>query len=324
MDFNLEKTQPMVYHTFVNAIKQDKLSHAYLIKGNEGAPLLEVAKYLAKSLICEDANPLACNSCMSCFRFDDDNFADFVLLDGSKKNIKIDDIHSIQKFFANTASEKTNKMIYIIHLLENSNRESLNAILKFLEEPADNVYAFLTTYNEEKLLPTILSRAQHLKLLPLSRDKILSECINNGVSEDDAELLSIMHSDVNTIINVAQSEDYTHIKDYVLDTLEALLKSKDHALYFVESTIIPVIKDKVSLRLLLDILSIGFKDILNAKMGMPITLKRHAQLINALTNVIANPDYHYMDIILSRGKIELNVSSALILEHIFINIIKGV
>ena len=69
MDFNLEKTQPMVYHTFVNAIKQDKLSHAYLIKGNEGAPLLEVAKYLAKSLICEDANPLACNSCMSCFRF---------------------------------------------------------------------------------------------------------------------------------------------------------------------------------------------------------------------------------------------------------------
>ena len=84
-----------------------------------------------------------------------------------------------------------------------------------------------------------------------------------------------------------------------------------------------MIKDKVSMRLFLDILSIGFKDIINAKMNMPIVLKRHAHLINDLTKIITNPDYHYMDIILSRGQIELNVNNALILEHIFINIIRN-
>ena len=133
--------------------------------------------------------------------------------DGAIECAKVEDIENIQKFFNNTASEKCGKMIYIIHLLENSNRESLNALLKFLEEPEDNVYAFITTYNEEKLLPTILSRAQHLKLLPLSRDKLLYECISNGISEDDAELLSVFYSDVDTIIEVANGENYIHIKD---------------------------------------------------------------------------------------------------------------
>ena len=325
MDFknDLIHTQPMVYHTFINAIKKNKLSHAYLIKGNEGAPLLEMAKYLAKSLICEDPNPLACNECMSCIRFDEGNYADYILLDGSKKNIKVEDIENIQKFFNNTSSEKCGKMIYIIHLLENSNRESLNALLKFLEEPADNVYAFITTYNEEKLLPTILSRAQHLKLLPLSRDKLLYECINNGLSEDDAELLSVFHSDVNTILEIANGDNYIHIKDYVFDVLEALSKSKDEALYFTQSTLIPVIKDKITARLFLDILAVAFKDIINSKLNLPLTLKAQEALIKDLSTKINNPDIHYMDIMLTRGKIELNANIALLLEHIFIGISKG-
>lgn len=319
----LQTTQEIVYKTFTKALEQNKLSHAYLIKGNEGAPLIETAKYLAKSLICEHPNPLACEHCMSCIRFDEGNYADFILLDGSKNNIKISDIENLQTFFQNTSSEKSGKMIYIIHLLENSNRESLNAILKFLEEPADNVYAFITTYNEEKLLPTILSRTQHLKLLPLSKEKLYLKCKNSGISDDDFELLSLFYHNSDTLIDVAQSSDYLHIKDQVFDILEMLNRSCDDALFYLQTNLIPTLKDKVSVRLFLNILAVAFKDVLNASLSLPIVLRSHSQLINELNDKIEDVEKCYMEIMLSRGKIETNVNLSLLLEHVFITMYKG-
>ena len=61
----LEQYQPIIYKTFVNSIKTNRLSHAYLLSGDPGTPLLEIAKFLAKSILCDDPSPLACNSCIS-------------------------------------------------------------------------------------------------------------------------------------------------------------------------------------------------------------------------------------------------------------------
>ena len=153
--------------------------------------------------------------------------------------------------------------------------------------------------------------------------KFLNAGINNGISEDDAELLSVFYSDVNTIIEVANGDNYIHIKDYVFDVLEALSKSKNEALYFTQSTLIPTIKDKVTARLFLDILAVAFKDIINSKLNLPLTLKAQEVLLKELSTKINKPDIHYMDIMLTRGKIELNANIALLLEHIFIGICKG-
>ena len=160
----LKNNQKLVYDTFVNSLNENRLSHAYLITGNEGAPLLETSLYLAKSLICENRNPLACEKCLTCLRFEDGNYADFKLLNGQENNIKVSDIESLQSFFQNTPSEKSGKMIYIIHALENSNRESLNALLKFLEEPEDNILGFFITTNKERVIDTIKSRCQIMKI----------------------------------------------------------------------------------------------------------------------------------------------------------------
>ena len=69
----LEENQPIIYKTFVNAFKNHTLSHAYLLVGNPGTPLYEVAQYLAKSILCDDPSPLACNNCITCMRIDSDN-----------------------------------------------------------------------------------------------------------------------------------------------------------------------------------------------------------------------------------------------------------
>jgi DNA polymerase-3 subunit delta' len=59
----LQEYQPVIYKTFVNALETNKLSHAYLLSGSVGTPLKDVAIYLAKSLLCDNPNPLACNEC---------------------------------------------------------------------------------------------------------------------------------------------------------------------------------------------------------------------------------------------------------------------
>lgn len=84
----LEINQPIIYKTFINSLKEDKLSHAYLLVGDPGTPLKEVATYLAKSLVCDSPDPLACNNCISCIRIDHNNYPDFVVFDGAKDSIK--------------------------------------------------------------------------------------------------------------------------------------------------------------------------------------------------------------------------------------------
>ena len=86
---------------------------------------------------------------------------------------------------------------------------------------------------------------------------------------------------------------------------------------------IPIIKDKVTARLFLDILAVAFKDIINSKLNLPLTLKAQGTLLKELSSKLNNPDIHYMDIMLTRGKIEINANIALLLEHIFIGICKG-
>ena len=76
----LEKKQPLVYRTFANAIENKRLAHAYLLCGESGTPLLETAKYMAKSLICDNPNPLACEECRSCGRIDHGTYMDFHIL----------------------------------------------------------------------------------------------------------------------------------------------------------------------------------------------------------------------------------------------------
>lgn len=319
----LQSNQKLLYQTFVNSLKKNRLSHAYLIKGSEGSPLLETSLFLAKSLICPSSDPLACENCFTCIRFDEGNYADFKLLNGQEKNIKVSDIEELQSFFQKTPSEKSGKMIYIIHALENSNRESLNAILKFLEEPQENVYAFLTTYNEDKLLPTILSRTQHLKLLPLKKSELIEELMQNGVSQDDSELLVQFYGDKDTILKVVENNSFSKIKDLVFDVLDLLIDSTEEALYFIENNAVNEIKDKVTARLFLDILSCAIKDVMNVQYGLALIMESHRDLFIKLSQKLKNVEEIYKEIMLSRGKIELNVNLSLLLEHIFIFIYKG-
>ena len=321
-DEYLEKYQPFIYNTFINSLKFNKVSQAYLIKGSDGTPTLDIALFLAKTLICEEPSPLACSSCLNCIRFEEGNYADFMLIDGSKNTIKVGDIENLQKFLASSSLEKQGKKIYIINCLENANKEAVNALLKTLEEPTSSVYAFITSQSEAKILPTIISRCQILSLLPINKSIVKQNAINEGVLLEDADILSYFYCDVEVIKQKSEEENYKEQKKLLYETLNALTISSEEAIYYAQTNLIKKIKTKEDARLYIDLLSIAFKDILHIQNNQPLVLEGAKEQIDTLSKKYKNISEIYLEIMLSRGQIEDNVNLSLLLQHIFIYIRK--
>lgn len=323
----LETKQPIIYRTFVRSLQNKHLSHAYLISGNPGTPLLDVAKFLAKSILCDNPDPLACNNCITCLRVDDNNYPDFIVLDGSKKNIKKEEVGNIETQFEKTAFEAKGIMIYILHLVENMSVEAINSILKFLEEPESEIYAFLTTNNENNVLPTIISRCQLLRLKLVDRQEVINDAVNLNVPQDDAELLSYFYNDGELIYDVLDNKEdkanYEDAKNAFVEFLEALGKEdKREAIYFSQQSIIPLVKTKGSARFFLDMLVEGFEDILNIQQGKSPILKSYATILQGLADSLSHVDESLIEILKDRNLINLNVNTSLLMDHLVFNIIK--
>ena len=323
----LENKQPIIYRTFVRSLQNKHLSHAYLISGNPGTPLLDVAKYLAKSILCDSPEPLACNNCITCLRIDDNNYPDFIVLDGSKSSIKKEEVGNIETQFEKTAFESKGIMIYILHLVENMSVEAINSILKFLEEPESEIYAFLTTNNENSVLPTIISRCQLLRLKLVDRNEVIKDAMELNVPQDDAELLSYFYNDGELIFDVLDNKEeknnYEDAKSAFKELLDALEKDdKREAIYFAQTSIIPLVKTKESARFFLDMLSEAFEDILNIQQGKSPTLESYGTILQALANKLSHVDESLIEILKDRNLINLNVNTSLLMDHLLFSIIK--
>lgn len=319
----LENCQPIIYRTFVNALNKKQVSHAYLLSGEPGTPLLACATFLAKSLLCDKDSLLACNECFTCLRVDDGNYADFILLDGSTKTIKKDDIQRVESTFEKKALEKKGIMIYIIHLVENMTLEAINSLLKFLEEPNENIYAFLTTENELKVLPTIISRTQRLPIKKLPQEEVIRLATELGVLEEDAEILSFFYNDETEIEKIVNQEEYTTAKENVIAFLSALIESEEKALFIMQKDVIANVKTKESARFFIDLLSVFLKEVVAIQGNQKTVLSQHVTLLNDLASVIENINSTIVEIITSRGNIDLNVSLPLLLDHIALQFMKG-
>lgn len=318
----LEKYQPVIYKTFINAKNENKLSHAYLLSGSIGMPLKETALFLAKSLLCDDPQPLACEKCITCLRVDEGNYPDVIIFDGAEGRIKKDDVQKIIGSFDKSALEDKGIMIYVIHLVENMTSVAVNALLKFLEEPGRNIFAFLTTENESKVLPTIISRTQVLRFREIDRSEIINNAEIAGVLAEDAELLSGFYNDSNMIKTISESDEYKVAKQALDDQLSAMLISPDDAVFTCQRLIVPNIKTYDIARLYIKMLAEIFKDLLNLSVSGNITLKSYDNILHELLGHLKNIDKSLLIILSSLNKLDININIPLLLDHIIYEITK--
>lgn len=323
----LRTKQPIIYQTFTNSLKRNTLSHAYLLVGNPGTPLLETAQFLAKSILCDDPSPLACSNCITCLRIESDNYPDVIALDGSKANIGKDDVLNIESRFEKTAFESKGIMIYIIHLVENMTTQAVNAMLKFIEEPEGEVYAFLTTNNLNNVLPTIISRCQTLNLKSVDRKDIVKDSLEIGIEQSDAELLSYFYNDSELIYELINNEDeyenYKISKKCVIELIENLNNGtfKD-AIYYTQKEIVPNIKTKEEMRFFVDMLSEIFEDLLNLKCSREIVLNSYATILSSLVTKLPHIESTLEEILKQRNLVNMNLSIPSQIDHIILFIVK--
>jgi DNA polymerase III subunit gamma/tau len=151
--------QEHITRTLGNAIRSNRIAHAYLFTGVRGVGKTTAARILAKALNCEEGpTPNPCNQCSHCEEITAGNSIDVLEIDGAS-NRGIDEIRQIIENVRYQPAQCRFK-IYVIDEVHQVTKDAFNALLKTLEEPPPSVKFILATTEPHRLPETILSRCQ--------------------------------------------------------------------------------------------------------------------------------------------------------------------
>ncbi|MHB8073452.1 DNA polymerase III subunit gamma/tau [Desulfosporosinus fructosivorans] len=163
--------QEHITKTLVNALKQEKIAHAYLFSGPRGTGKTTAAKILAKTLNCDQREGMEpCNQCASCISIDQGSAMEVFEIDAAS-NRGIDEIRDLRENVKLSSIQGKHK-VYIIDEVHMLTTEAFNALLKTLEEPPPQVIFILATTEVQKIPLTILSRVQRFEFHRISVNDI--------------------------------------------------------------------------------------------------------------------------------------------------------
>lgn len=193
---------------FRHLIQQNQLSHAYLLTGMSVNEKRELTQWIVQSIICEKphANGGACLNCIDCQRVAQGQFADWMTIQPEGKTIKVDQIRGLKDWLSTSPLEASFK-IAVIEQADLMGNAAANALLLFLEEPAENVYIFLYSQQADQLLPTIVSRTQELLIVENKIEDQIDDLVQNGIHRQHAYLIKQMGS-VDSLVETYQADEF--------------------------------------------------------------------------------------------------------------------
>ena len=134
-------------------------SHAYMFNVNSLEIGINYVKHFAKKIILTDDIEDLEKEDIS-YKIDNNEFDDLYIVNPSTIKINTEEITKLLEYMETKSLRENGRRVYIIYGFERLSTEISNKILKFLEEPNDNIYALLMTENMDSILSTIISRCQ--------------------------------------------------------------------------------------------------------------------------------------------------------------------
>lgn len=255
---NYKDGQPIAIKILENIIINKNYSHAYIFETNGSSEVLDIAKIFAKNIFCSSHD---CQKCNICTRIDDNTFLDLKIINPDGLVIKKKQMDDLQKEFS-TKPIESDKKIYIINDADKLNSPASNSILKFLEEPANNIVAILITHNRYHLLPTIVSRCQLISF---------NGIINSKVNKDKYNLLAdFLFSNNEEKNNFLRNNSKLKIVDAALSFAKYTVDKQDDLFYYVPKIYNEVVKDKNDAIIYFKSLLLIYKDSVNLKLNRNI------------------------------------------------------
>ena len=271
----IKVNQPIFYRVLENSFTANKKAHAYLLVGNN--TYIPVT-YLAMSLLCDDI--LACEECNDCRKVREEKYSDIIHIDGKKETIKKKDIIYIQEQFKKSSLEGKAK-IYILEDIQNATTEALNALLKFLEEPTSEIYAIFTTNNKDSVIPTIVSRCLVMEVQSDSKRVLRERLLEKGVKQQEANVLSQLVETIEDAETI-RGERLDFFMVEVINTIHDIFNTPDNLAINMHINLLQKYKDKDDIRLFLNMLVLGLKDLFHVKHLRELTFIDQKKIISSI------------------------------------------
>lgn len=216
--------QTSQWRQLLQAYQQQRLSHAYLLSGSAGLGKQDFAKALGKFLLCESTHKTteSCGHCRGCQWVSAETHPDLFLLSPDEKghSIKIDAVRDLSQKLAQTA-QCGGYQVVVISPAEMMPVGAANALLKTLEEPAGKVVLLLVSDHPDRLLPTIISRTQHIQFQAIHDQDTVSWLATQMAGDHDFSVLLKVASNAPLKVHALIGGDFFALRDLLLEQLLA-------------------------------------------------------------------------------------------------------
>lgn len=312
--------QQQIKNHLQSAIKQNTISHAYILCGEKGSGKRTVSDAIAQTIQCENRTDGidSCEICKSCMQAKSHNHPDIKYITHEKASISVDDI---REQLNNDISIKPYSSQYKVYIIPDSNKmteQAQNALLKTIEEPPAYAVIILITDNISGILPTIQSRCVTLNLKPLSNNEIAGYLTAHLKLEPERAQIAagFCQGNMGKAIRFASSEDFQEMKDEIL----SLLKSVDTmSVTEIVNSIKNFSQNKHNINDYLDLMLLWYRDVLMFKVTKDTNLLLYQGEYKSISKQASMRGYEDIEKIIKaidKAKIRLdaNVNFEIVLE----------
>jgi len=234
--------QDHIVQTLKNAIRSERVGHAYLFSGPRGTGKTTTARLLAKAVNCqsEDLSTRPCNQCANCQALNQGRFMDLIEIDAAS-NTSVDDVRDLREKIGFSPSTGKFK-VYIIDEVHMLSTAAFNALLKTLEEPPAHAIFILATTEVHKIPATVLSRCQRHEFRRIPVNTIVELLKGLAKAEklkvDDETLFMIARQSTGALRDAISLLDQLTSTGDVITLGESIVMVFEKATYDPDATVI--------------------------------------------------------------------------------------